>query len=90
MSDDDYILKAVELADGWSARMQEWGHDIVGPDSLDAYALCEGIPLPVLDALATQLIRQSLQQGFDVHIDIQGSNFSVLLYSMSEIRVRCT
>ena len=71
---NDLIREAVEMAEGWEWN---WGG-----------AFCEAIQRSCLfgrtigepkqwhlDALAAQLWRQALEQGFDVHVDVQGSTF---------------
>lgn len=53
MTNQNYIRKAVELADGWIAYDNSFlGGCYFAPHSYDR------VPQPVLDALAAQLVRQ--------------------------------
>lgn len=75
MTSEEYIRKAVWLAEHWWGA----GTDAYGPG--DFHRPYESLEHDspdtrfLLDALATQLWRQLLAQGFDVEIDIQGSTF---------------
>ena len=74
MNDIEYIREAVKLADGWERKMLGYFKCPMsrnlpnGPKHKIAYG-------PGLDALAAQLVRQALANGFDFSIEIQGSHF---------------
>lgn len=61
MTNDEYIRKAVELAEGWHFKFTEYGEAFGSGDSMAGiWSLLEvAHPYqPVLDALAAQLVRQ--------------------------------
>lgn len=63
MTDEDYIRKAVELAEGWTYR-RGGSYDIV--DFPDGSSECPALPMDPwwLDALSTQLRRQAIVHGY--------------------------
>lgn len=76
MNNQDYIRRGVELAEGWEINDRAYGEGLYSVQSRTRWQVTKGMPdQEFLDALAAQLVRQLLEQGFDVHIDIQGSTF---------------
>lgn len=69
---DAMICRAAELADGWDVIDCEF---VKAPWLPVCRIRADILEQHELDALAAQLVRQLLAQGFDVHIDIQGSCF---------------
>lgn len=70
MTDQEYILKAVELADGW--RLNQFGQDLIMvPGMAIGHVVKAGDPHAiVVDALAAQLRRQVNVTGkYVVHIE---------------------
>jgi len=64
MNDQDYIRKAVELADGWNIGETDFGTTVIVPpfitpevEGLQGWSI-DNIHHGILDALAAQLVRQ--------------------------------
>ena len=71
---DDYIKKAVELADGWEAADS---NHIRGPVHPTTWLIVpDGVPQYALDALAAQLVRQ---------VDAKGGNLIVVKQASTTI-----
>ena len=74
MNDNDYIRKAVELADGWSIS-----HNIVYPPTQHLAMSIHHTSTWILDALAAQLVRQ---------VDATGEQYVASTHSYVAVRGR--
>lgn len=73
-TDEWYLRRGVELADGWSDRDFDDGV-IFGELSDEWYLQDFGWPQSMLDAIAAQLVRQLLAAGYDISTETQGAHF---------------
>lgn len=87
MNDQDYIRKAVELADGWHLNGEAFGTPNDGPDLDDI----KNITQQDKDALAAQLVRQldaSNSCSLFVHPPVGDSPGYARILGVRELKVR--